>query len=96
MKTYFVYILASGRNGTIYVGMTNNLIKRVYEHKNNLADGFTKKYDVHNLVYYELFNDVNEAIKREKRVKKWKRQWKLRLIDKMNPDWKDLYDELIG
>jgi putative endonuclease len=94
-KHYFVYILASKRNGTLYIGVTNNLIKRVYEHKNDLVEGFTKKYKVHHLVYYEMTNDVKSAIEREKRLKKWNRKWKLELIEKMNPQWKDLYDGLV-
>lgn len=93
-KQYYVYILASKKNGTLYIGVTNNLIKRVYEHKNNLVDGFTQKYRVHNLVYYEIYNDVYDAITREKRIKKWKRQWKIELIKKFNPEWKDLYEEI--
>ncbi|MFC1716450.1 GIY-YIG nuclease family protein [Candidatus Poribacteria bacterium] len=92
---YYVYILASRRNGTLYVGVTNNLIKRVYEHKNDLVEGFTKKYGVHRLVYYEQSEDVKSAIEREKRLKAWKRQWKLRLIEEMNPEWNDLYDDLV-
>ncbi len=95
-KQYFVYILASKKNGTLYIGITNDLIKRVYEHKNNLADGFTKKYDVHNLVYYEIHNDASSAITREKQLKKWNRQWKIELIEKTNSDWKDLYNNLSG
>lgn len=94
LNAYYVYILASKRNGTLYIGVTNNLIKRVYEHKNNLIDGFTKKYNVHRLVYYEEFNDVKEAIIREKRIKKWRRQWKIKLIESFNPEWCNLYDEL--
>ena len=86
-----VYILASRRNGTLYVGVTNNLIRRVWEHKQNLTDGFTKKYTVHTLVYYELYSDILHAIAREKEIKKWRRRWKLQLIEKNNPDWKDLY-----
>jgi len=92
MKTYYLYILASKRNGTLYIGLTNNLVKRVYEHKENLVPGFTEKYNVHHLVYYEQFTDIHSAIAREKQIKRWKRQWKLNLIEKMNPDWKDLYD----
>ena len=92
MKTYYLYILASKKNGTLYTGVTNNLVKRVYEHKENLIPGFTRKYNVHHLVYYEEFGDVYGAIAREKRIKKWKRQWKINLIEKINPDWKDLYD----
>jgi len=95
MKQYYVYILASKRNGTLYTGLTSDLIKRVYEHKNNLIGGFTEKYNVHNLVYFESVDDVNSAIEREKRIKKWKRGWKIELIEKTNPDWKDLYFDLI-
>ncbi len=96
MKQYFVYILASKRNGTLYLGITNNLLKRVHEHKNNLIEGFTKKYNVHTLVYYEIYNDIYDAIAREKRVKKWKRRWKIELIEKFNPEWEDLYYRLSG
>ena len=94
MKQYFVYILASKRNGTLYTGVTSNLLKRVYEHKNNLIEGFTKKYNVHTLVYYEAYNDIYDAIAREKNIKKWKRQWKIELIEKSNPKWEDLYYSL--
>jgi putative endonuclease len=95
-KQYYVYILANKRNGTLYIGVTSNLVKRIWEHKNKLVDGFTKKYSVKNLVYYEQYSDPTNAIKREKRLKKYKRKWKLELIDKHNPDWKDLYHELIS
>ena len=95
MKTYYIYILASERNGTLYIGVTNNLIRRIYEHKNDLIEGFTNKYNVHKLVYYEQVNDVYSAMQREKRLKKWKRKWKLGLIESVNPDWNDLYEELI-
>ena len=91
MKQYFIYILASKRNGTLYLGITSNLLKRVYEHKNNLIEGFTKKYNVHSLVYYEVYGDIYDAIAREKRIKKWKRCWKIELIEKFNPEWEDLY-----
>ncbi len=91
---YYTYILASKPNGTLYVGVTNNLIKRVYEHKNDFVEGFTEKYSVHNLVYYEIFDDINNAISREKNLKNYKRQWKINLIEKDNPDWKDLYFDL--
>lgn len=87
---YYVYILSSKRNGTLYIGVTNDLKRRVYEHKNGLIDGFTKKYSIKNLVYYEQTNDIHEAILREKRLKKWNRSWKIKLIEEMNPDWKDL------
>jgi putative endonuclease len=95
MQQYYVYILASKKNGTIYVGVTGDLIKRIYEHKQNLIDGFTQKYGVHDLVYYEVHNEIEEAITREKQIKKWNRNWKLRLIEERNPDWKDLYNEIV-
>jgi putative endonuclease len=94
MNHYYIYILASKRNGTLYIGVTNDLIKRVYDHRNDIIDGFTKKYRVHNLVYYEDTRDVNSAT-REKQMKKWKRQWKIELIKKMNPKWEDLYPGLL-
>jgi len=86
-------MMASKKNGTIYIGMTNDLIKRIYAHKNDLVEGFTKKYGVHQLVYYEQTEEVKSAIQREKQLKKWNRSWKIELIEKMNPEWKDLYDE---
>ena len=95
MKQYYVYILASRRNGTLYTGITSDLVKRVYEHKNKLADGFTKKYDVSALVHYEIFEDPENAILREKNIKAWKRKWKLRLIEEENPNWDDLYEKII-
>jgi putative endonuclease len=94
-KTYYVYILASKRNGTLYIGVTSDLIKRIYEHKNNLVDGFTKLYSIHTLVYFEQTNDIKSAITREKQLKKWNRKWKLGLIEKGNPQWNDLYNGLI-
>ena len=94
MKQSFVYILASKKNGTLYIGITSNLIKRVYEHKQKLVLGFTQKYHINQLVHYEVFNDINEAIKREKQLTEWKRKWKLELIEKSNPYWKDLYDDI--
>ena len=90
MKTYLVYILASKRNGTLYVGITNELTRRMFEHKSGLINGFTKKYSIDKLVYFESTSDVNAAILREKRLKKWKRKWKIELIEKLNPNWKDL------
>jgi putative endonuclease len=93
---YYVYILASKRNGTLYVGVTNDIIRRVQEHKEGLVDGFTKKHKVHTLVYYETYNDIEEAIYREKQLKVWKRKYKLDLIEKNNLHWEDLYDELIS
>ncbi|NTV41630.1 MAG: GIY-YIG nuclease family protein [Candidatus Moranbacteria bacterium] len=92
-KTYWVYIMASRRNGTLYIGVTEDLIRRVYQHKNNLVDGFTKKYGVHNLVYSENTNDIVSALTREKQLKKWKREWKINLIEKENPRWQDLSAE---
>jgi len=94
MNTYYVYLLASKRNGTLYIGITNNLARRVDEHKSNLIEGFTKKYQVHLLVYYEEYNDVYRAIEREKQMKKWKRKWKIELIEKHNSEWRDLYQDL--
>ena len=91
---YYVYILASRRNGTIYVGVTSDLVKRVHEHKSDLVDGFTKTYSVHSLVYYETVDDVDSAIAREKQIKRWKRVWKVELIEGVNPDWRDLYPDL--
>ena len=92
MKQYWVYILCSKRNGTLYVGVTNNLPRRIHEHKEHLIPGFTKKYDVTKLVHIEEFSTIDEAIHREKCIKKWNRQWKLRLIEENNPQWNDLYD----
>jgi putative endonuclease len=95
MKQYYVYILASKKNGTLYIGVTGDLVKRIYEHKQNLIDGFTKEHNVHTLVYYEYHNEVEEAIQREKQMKKWNRKWKIRLIEEKNPEWKDLFDEIL-
>jgi putative endonuclease len=94
-KTYYVYILASKRNGTLYIGVTNNLERRLYEHRNNLIEGFTNKYNVHHLVYYEDVNDIQTALQREKQLKKWTRKWKLELIEKVNPEWCDLANDFI-
>ncbi len=95
MRQYCVYILASRKDGVLYIGVTNDLIRRVFEHKNNQVEGFTKRYNVHRLVYFEMTSDVNAAIGRERALKKWNRAWKIRLIEKVNPEWKDLYPELI-
>ncbi|HET6425320.1 MAG TPA: GIY-YIG nuclease family protein [Planctomycetaceae bacterium] len=95
MKQPTVYILASQRNGTLYVGVTSDLIQRVWQHKYDVVEGFTKQYGVHMLVYYELHDDMEYAILREKRLKKWNRSWKLRLIEERNPDWNDLYDSIL-
>jgi len=89
-KEFYVYILSSRRNGTLYVGVTSNLIKRVWEHKNKLVKGFTKKYGVEKLVYYEHFRNAEYALMRKKRLKKYNRSWKIDLIERTNPDWKDL------
>ncbi|MFA6409478.1 MAG: GIY-YIG nuclease family protein [Gammaproteobacteria bacterium] len=94
-KNFYVYILANKRNGTIYVGVTSDLIKRIWQHKNSIADGFTKKYDIKKLVYYEHHHNAESAIHREKRLKEWKREWKLDLIEKFNPEWNDLYDSIL-
>lgn len=93
-KRFYVYILSSKRNGTLYIEVTSNLIKRVWEHKNKLVEGFTEKYGVDKLVYYEQFQDAEYAIRREKRLKKYNRKWKIDLIEKVNPNWKDLYEDL--
>ncbi len=90
-----VYILTSKRNGTLYTGVTSDLIKRIWEHKNDKADGFTKRYCMHNLVWYELHADMMSALKREKNIKEWKREWKVNLIEKNNPDWRNLYDDIV-
>jgi putative endonuclease len=92
---YYVYILASKKNGTLYIGVTSDLIRRVYEHKNDFVEGFTKKYAVHDLVYFETTASVESAITREKQLKKWNRAWKISLIEKSNPAWNDLYPDLI-
>ena len=94
MKQYYVYILANERNGTLYTGVTSDLIKRIYEHQQSLIDGFTKEYNIHILVYYEQHNEIEEAIAREKQIKKWNRKWKTRLIEEKNPEWKELYEEI--
>ena len=90
-----VYILASQHNGTLYIGVTSNLVKRIWEHKNDFVEGFTQKYDVHYLVYFEQHESIVEAIKREKQIKKWNRQWKLNLIEKHNPEWQDLWQAVV-
>ena len=89
-----VYILSSKPNGTLHVGVTSELVKRCWEHKNDLVDGFTRRYGVHRLPYFELHADMTSAITREKQLKKWNRAWKLRLIQKHNPDWRDLWQEI--
>ncbi|MEK7544205.1 MAG: GIY-YIG nuclease family protein [Patescibacteria group bacterium] len=93
--SYYVYILTSKPNGTLYIGVTNNLVKRVWQHKNNLVDGFTKQYSIHSLVYFEEYQNINEALLREKRMKKWNRNWKICLIETNNPHWNDLYEKIL-
>lgn len=95
MKQAVVYILASAKNGTLYIGVTSDLPKRIYEHKNHIVDGFTKRYNINILVWYELHENMIEAIAKEKQLKKWKRDWKLRIIEESNPNWNDLYNEII-
>ncbi|MGD1040825.1 MAG: GIY-YIG nuclease family protein [Dehalococcoidales bacterium] len=94
-KYYYVYILASKPYGTLYTGVSSNIPSRTWQHKNDLVEGFTKRYHVHRLVWYEQTKSIESAINKEKQIKKWRRRWKLDLIEKMNPDWKDLYDEII-
>ena len=94
-KAYYVYIMASKRNGTLYIGVTGDLVRRVYEHRNGLMPGFTKNYDVHMLMYYEKTSDVEAALNREKHLKHWRRQWKVALIEEHNPEWKDLWNDII-
>ena len=93
---FHVYILASKRNGTLYIGVTKNLVKRISDHRSGLIKGFTKKYEVHNLVFYESTTYFQAAVTREKQLKKWNRKWKLELIEKFNPEWKDLFYEISG
>jgi putative endonuclease len=92
--TYFVYLLASRKDGTLYLGVTRDLVRRVYEHKTKAASGFTSRYDVRRLVWLEIYDDPSSAIAREKQLKKWQRAWKIELIEKENPDWRDLYEEI--
>ena len=95
MKQPGVYLLSSKRNGTLYCGVTSDLIQRVWQHKNDLVEGFTKRYGVHSLVWYEIHETMESAIKREKAIKEWKRTWKLKLIEDMNPSWRDLYEDIV-
>ena len=95
MKQPCVYILASRRNGTLYVGVTSNLVQRVWQHKENLAEGFTKKYGVHTLVWFEAHETMESAISREKALKGWQREWKLELIESANAAWRDLYGDIV-
>ncbi|HZT26440.1 MAG TPA: GIY-YIG nuclease family protein [Pseudolabrys sp.] len=91
---YYAYLLASGKHGTLYIGVTNDLIRRVYEHKNKIVRGFTARYDITKLVWYEAYDDPANAIAREKELKKWRRDWKIRLIEESDPDWSDLYPSI--
>ena len=93
-KKYYVYVMAKDRNSTFYVGVTSDLVARVWQHKNDVIEGFTQKYGIHKLVYYEAFDDPENAILREKRLKKWNRPWKMRLIEELNPEWRDLNESL--
>ena len=93
--SYFVYLMASQKNGTLYVGVTNDLVRRVFEHRTNFVEGFTKRYGVHTLVWFESTSSIEAAIQREKQLKNWKREWKLELIEEANPDWNDLYESLL-
>jgi putative endonuclease len=95
-KNPAVYILSNRKNGTLYIGVTSDLIKRIYEHRTHAVEGFTKRYGVERLVYYELHSSMEEAILREKRLKKWRRKWKVELIESFNPEWEDLYNTLYG
>lgn len=96
MKKGYIYIMTNRKNGTLYTGVTSNLIQRVWQHKNHVVEGFTKKYGLDKLVYYEIFDNIENAIKREKQLKNWHRQWKINLIKKENPNWLDLYNTLLG
>ncbi|MFA6423512.1 MAG: GIY-YIG nuclease family protein [Patescibacteria group bacterium] len=95
MKNYYLYILASSKNGTLYIGVTGDLIKRIWQHKQKIVEGFTKKYNISMLVYFEEYPNPKEAIKREKNIKAWQRKWKISLIEKNNPNWNDLYDKIV-
>jgi putative endonuclease len=95
MKQPCVYMLASRYRGTLYVGVTSDLVKRVWEHKSDVVEGFTKRYGAHDLVWYELHGSILEAIKREKAIKEWKREWKIGLIERTNPQWRDLYSDIV-
>lgn len=95
MKEYYVYILASQKNGTLYIGVTNDLMRRIYEHKQLHVKGFTKKYTIDRLVYYQSVSDIHSAIKREKVLKKWNRSWKIALIEEFNPGWDDLFEKIM-
>jgi putative endonuclease len=95
MKKGCVYIMSNKQDGVLYIGVTSDIVKRVYEHKNDFVDGFTKQYNLKNLVYYEVYDEIEEAIKREKQLKNWHREWKIELINKQNPHWEDLYESIL-
>lgn len=95
MKKGFVYIMSNKQDGVLYIGVTSDIVKRVYEHKNDFVDGFTKQYNLKTLVYYEVYDEIEEAIKREKQLKNWHREWKIELINKQNPRWEDLYETIL-
>ncbi len=96
MKQPAVYILATGKRGTLYIGVTSNLVARTWQHREHVVEGFTKRYDVTQLVWFELHGTMDSAIAREKQLKKWNREWKLRLVSESNPEWKDLWDDIVG
>jgi len=93
-KNYYIYIATNKNNTVLYTGVTNNLKRRIYEHRYKLVEGFTSKYNINKLVYFEHYTNINDAIRREKCIKKWRRQWKIDIIEKLNPQWRDLYDEI--
>ena len=94
-RSYFVYILSNRRHGTLYTGVTNDLVRRVHEHRQGDVEGFTSRYGLKRLVWYEPFDDIEQAILREKRIKRWRRHWKIQLVEKRNPDWRDLWEEIV-
>ena len=93
-RSYFVYIMTNKKHGTLYTGVTNDLVRRVYEHREGLVEGFTRKHDLKKLVWFEPHDDIEQAILREKRIKRWRREWKIQMIQKQNPDWDDLWEEI--
>ena len=95
MKHYYIYILANKKNGSLYIGFTDNILRRIWQHKSKLIKGFTSKYNIENLVYLESYDNPIDGIKREKQLKKWKRSWKIKLIEENNPDWEDLYNKIL-
>lgn len=95
MKKGFVYMMSNKKDGVLYIGVTSDIVKRIYEHKNGFVDGFTKQYNLKNLVYYEVYDDITEAVKREKQLKNWHREWKVELVNMQNPHWEDLYESIL-